>query len=90
MPAFHYFKSCFSKEKRGRGRKGKQRRGKLPIYRNMATLKFFIVQLRTVQVTALIFSKNVLLAKIVYFSKRETGRGDIFAASEMVFLCFKA
>lgn len=56
----------------------------------MATLKFFIVQLRTVQVTALIFSKNVPLAKIVYFSERETGRGDIFAASEMVFLCFKA
>lgn len=49
------FKSHFWKEKRGMGRKGKHRRGKLPIYRNMAMLKFFNVQLRTVQVTAFIF-----------------------------------
>lgn len=44
---------------------------KLPLYRNMARLKFFILQLHTVQVTPLIIQKNVPLTKLVYFSERE-------------------
>lgn len=37
----------------------------------MARLKFFIVQLRAVQVIPLLILKNAPLTKLVYFSERE-------------------